>query len=457
MRVMNIEAWKSADFFTRRMHDFMEKINSLFLDALKASLMNTSVDWEDAQGFRDEDWSSLFAMADMHNVLPMIFEAFYCCPAAAQADPALMAACRNKVRNTVVMQAMRTEEALRLLSFLESRDLHPLVVKGIVCRNLYPKPDLRISGDEDIWIPWEEYGRCHQAMLEFGMEPVDPTQDIKKADEVPYVKKGSPLYVELHKSLFPVESKAYGDLNSFFAHARERAVRVQKTGIADIRRAESIQASAPADVDTIATLGFTDHLFYLICHAFKHFLHSGFGLRQVCDIVLFANAYGKAIDWVYVAKCCREIRAEKFAVSIFRIGEKYLTFSPYAACFPEAWRTMDVDESLMLLDLLDAGVFGDGSMSRKHSSTITLQAVSAQKEGKKTSHGLLRSLFPPAKDLEKRYTYLQDRPWLLPAAWTARIVSYVKETRHTGNDGAVKAMEIGYQRVDLLRKYDIID
>lgn len=32
----------------------------------------------------------------------------------------------------------------------------------------------------------------------------------------------------------------------------------------------------------------SDHLFYLICHALKHFYHSGFGIRQVCDILLFA-------------------------------------------------------------------------------------------------------------------------------------------------------------------------
>lgn len=41
----------------------------------------------------------------------------------------------------------------------------------------------------------------------------------------------------------------------------------------------------------------TGHLFFLICYAFKHSLHSGYCIQQVCDIVLFANQYGQEIDW----------------------------------------------------------------------------------------------------------------------------------------------------------------
>ena len=41
----------------------------------------------------------------------------------------------------------------------------------------------------------------------------------------------------------------------------------------------------------------TDHLLYLILHALKHFLYSGFGIRQVCDIALFSERYRDEIDW----------------------------------------------------------------------------------------------------------------------------------------------------------------
>ena len=40
---------------------------------------------------------------------------------------------------------------------------------------------------------------------------------------------------------------------------------------------------------TIRILAPTDHLLCLLCHAYKHFLYAGFGIRHVCDIGIFAE------------------------------------------------------------------------------------------------------------------------------------------------------------------------
>lgn len=41
-----------------------------------------------------------------------------------------------------------------------------------------------------------------------------------------------------------------------------------------------------------------------------------------------------------------------------------------------------MDEEPMMIDLLDSGIYDDSSLSRKHSSNMTLSAVSADKQGK---------------------------------------------------------------------------
>ena len=204
-------------------------------------------------------------------------------------------------------------------------------------------------------------------------------------------------------------------------------------------------------------MGHTDHLFYLICHAFKHFLHSGFGIRQVCDIVLFANHYGTEIDWIRILRQCREIHADLFTAALFRIGQKYLTFDPVLAGYPKEWQEIQVDEQLMLDDLLDAGIYGDGTMSRKHSSNITLNADSAQKQGKKAEHSVMKTLFPPVKSMERRYPYLKKYPMLLPVAWVSRILKYRQETSKSQNNDAAQAVAIGNRRVELLKQYKILD
>ena len=415
----------------------MDVKKNMFLTALKAALKNEKVSW--SEELESQDWVELFRIATTHQVLPLIYEAVYDCPAARNMEPQVFMSAKQQTIRSVMLQTMKTNEFLGLFQHLQKAGVQALVVKGIVCRNLYPNPDYRMSGDEDVLIPEEEFELCHQAMLDYGMHPADPTQDIQFEHEVPYGKPGSPIYIELHKCLFPPESTAYGDLNRFFKNVHDRAIKLSIDG------------------KQVVTMGYTDHLFYLICHAFKHFLHSGFGIRQVCDIVLFANAYGKEIDWIRILQQCREIHADLFTAALFQIGQKYLTFDPSRAGYPQEWQEIQVDEQLMLDDLLEAGIYGDGTMSRKHSSNITLNAVSAQKQGKKSDHSVLKTLFPPAKSMEGRYPYLKKHPYLLPVAWISRILKYHQETSKSRDNGAAQAVSIGNQRIELFREYHILD
>ena len=75
----------------------------------------------------------------------------------------------------------------------------------------------------------------------------------------------------------------------------------------------------------------------------------------------------------------------------------------------------------MLDDLLSSGVYGDATMSRKHSSTMTLNAVSADKQGRQAKRSVLRTLFPKLESMTGRYPYLRQKPYLLPVAWASRI------------------------------------
>ncbi len=411
----------------------MTKTDLRFLEALKASLKNEQVTWAEPMGA--QEWSDLFQTAELHRVLPLVYEAVYACPAARAADRALMAAARRTVIQSVLIQTRKTGEFLELYAHLRSQGLRPLVVKGIVCRQLYPMGDHRISADEDLLIEPSRFLTCQKALAAFGMAPMDQERD---AYEIPFRKEGSPLLIELHQSLFPRDNGAYGDLNRFFGSVFSRALPMTIQG------------------REVWTMGPTDHLFYLICHSFKHFLHSGFGLRQVCDILRFANAFGREVDWQELYKNCKAIRGEKFAAALFRLGQAHLGFDPKEACWPEYWQAVDVLYQPLLEDLLEAGIYGNGSMSRRHSSTITLSAVAAQKQGK-AGNGIARSLFPSARELQGRFPYLKQMPWLLPMAWSSRILQYGLETSRTPGSDAAGAIKIGNQRLALLKAYGILE
>ncbi len=413
----------------------MDRISQCFLNSLCCAVKGIPLDPAPELSF--QDWDQVFRMAGIHRVLPMVFEAVHALPELQSYPP--MPAIRRNVFHQVMIQTQKRADFLSLNRALTEVGIKPLVVKGIVCRELYPMPDHRISSDEDLLIKPAQTAVCHDIFSRFGLTTDLDETLWKTAYEIPYRKAGGALYIELHRHLFPPDSSAYGDLNRFFRKAADRAI-CHNIGGTDVY-----------------SLGYTDHLFYLICHAFKHFLHSGFGIRQVCDIVLYASAYGSHIQWDQLAKNCRQIRALHFASAIFTIGQKYLEFDPGKAAMSPSWLEITVDEEPMMEDLLQSGIYGNSSLTRKRSSNITLEAVAAQKQGRSTHSGLAASLFPKAKSLKGRYPYLNDRPWLLPVAWASRMGTYCKDTLTSRHSDAVQSLEVGKQRLELLEQYHILD
>lgn len=412
----------------------MEPIYHLFLQAVKAALENRQVQWGD--DVTPDDLRNLLELSLQHHVLPLVFEAVYACPAAKALEPDVYAHYRGICVQSIMTQAVKTEDFLNLYTHWRQDNLMPLVVKGLICRQLYPMPDSRCSGDEDVFSGPHQFDTCQKTMLDHGL-----TADGRMSGsyEIPYHSEDGPLYIELHRTLFSQDSAIFVDCNRLFENAFQRAVEVEIQGV------------------SVGTLCPTDHMLYLIVHAFKHFLHSGFGIRQICDMILFANAHGPEIDWNYVLKKCRTIRAEKFAATLFAIGKKYLTFSPEQACYPKGWRDLPCNPEPLLADLLCGGIYGSADMSRVHSSNMTLNAVAADKRGKKSSGNLLKTIFPPAKSIENRFKYLRRAPYLLPVAWITRICGYAKESISQHDSGAAEIIRTGSRRIELLRDYDIID
>ncbi len=410
----------------------MERGELLFLEALKAALEDRQVCWDAEIG--QNSLEQVLKLAQCHHVLPMIYEAIHACPAAALM-PEAMQHCRMATFQLVMEQTVKTQEFLELYSHLSQKGITPLVVKGIICRNLYPQPDCRHSGDEDVFCGEHQFPACHKELVRIGMEPCSSTLDTY---EVPYRREDGLLYIELHKTLFAQDSDIFSDCNRSFEHSFEHPAQVTVQGV------------------TVSTLCPSEHLLYLILHAYKHFLHSGFGIRQVCDMVLFANAYGSQIDWHYVQKKCKGLRAERFAAAIFAMGEKYLTFSPEKAHYPRAWRELKADPDPLLEDLLRGGIYGTADPNRVHSCGMTLNAVKADKKGRQGGN-ILRTVFPPIQLLQSRFPWLHRHPRLLPVAWLLRLAVYVKNVITRTDSSAATVIRVGNQRVELLRQYDIID
>lgn len=397
-----------------------------------------------------QELAAVFSLAVSHRILPLVYEGLYAAGLLSAFDDADLEEYRRAVYRDVIGQTARTCAFLALYGELCRRGIRPLVMKGIVCRSFYPKADHRPSADEDLLIPPARFAECEAAFYALDAsaakadaadsgsgEEDNETSFAEIPQERSYVFPNG-LYIELHTALFS------GD---------------DGISAADMERLFPDPFDAPASVfaenTEILTLAPEKHLLYLLLHAYKHFVHAGFGIRQVCDIALFAVHYQDEIDFAELYRACASVRAQRFASAVFAIAQNYLGIPcPQAA---EIWKeaAADIDCVPLLCDILSGGIYGGTEGSRIHSTTITLDAA---RRGKSAKTSVLRSLFPPAAALKSRYPFLQKHPYLLPAAWIRRIAAYAGETFGKGKTNSAKeSMRIASERIRLLAYYDIID
>lgn len=391
-----------------------------FLHIVKAAISGVDLPAEKV------DWPAIFTLANQQKLLPILFEAARKTPDAEE-NAALFAVTKQQVIGQVLNQTVRSAEFSDLYHKLRSAGLHPIVVKGQLCSRLYPLKDHRISADDDLLIPDGEFFACHEQLLANGLTTDTPADELASADEVSYTKNGSPLYIELHRRLFDSSEDAHDELNHFFASLK------------------------PVETDSFLAMPPHEHLLYLLLHAYKHFVRSGIGLRQFCDIGLWALEYHDEIDWQRLHDQCASVHAATFAAAAFRIARDYLGID---FDLPMPWDA-SIDVEPLLHDTLCGGVYGSNDLTRLHSSTVTLNAVKASRTGEKSS--VLRTVFPKREYLERNYPYLKKRPCLLPVAWAQRLAHYAGEKKTGADSSASGSIKLGKERIELMKRYGIMD
>ena len=202
------------------------------------------------------DWQALFVLATQQMALPMVYGTTRALPGFQAQLEEFRQEVRRQTMGQTAAQIRRTQAFAAVYQELLIQGIRPVVVKGLVCRELYPTPEQRISGDEDLLLDPESFCCCVELLKQRGMELVSggetPEGDAALLDR----KTG--LYLELHPDRTTKQDVGNGGLERFFERAADRAIPLQCAGI------------------TVYTLPRTQHMLYLILHAFKHFLHIGF-------------------------------------------------------------------------------------------------------------------------------------------------------------------------------------
>lgn len=403
----------------------MTYIQRTFLKVLCAGLHGKTLSVELSQ----EEWQELFRLASLQHLLPIIFEAVRTTKAAAE-NVDLFLKIKQTVVQEVISQTARGIDFRHLYCYLREKGVHPINVKGELCNRLYPLRNYRISVDNDIYVSKAEFPSVHKALLEYGLHTETSNALLETEDEITYRDKENNFYIELHLSLFDSRESASDDLNAFFTDVFQNHT----------------------ETDGFLTMSPHQHMLYLLLHAYKHFVYSGVGIRQTCDIGFWAVRYADSINWPQLLSQCGSVRAAVFVAAQYRIAEQYLKLMP---SMPDCFQKISVDTDALLQDMLIGGIYGANSLTRLHTSTMTLNAIKANRIGRKES--VLTSIFPSREYMAGRFPYLQKFPLLLPVAWLSRIAHYLKELNESESSSAYESIQLAKERINLLKQYDIID
>ena len=274
----------------------------------------------------------------------------------------------------------------------------------------------------------------HAVLLRAGFVLTEPERDYRSAHVARYVHPDTGLVVEGHWALFPTEYAVYAALNVQLPDLMQRAQDWETGGV------------------TLRVPDVCDHLIFLLLHAFKHFISSGVGVRQLCDIALWMRRFGAQIDWQRVRAALRATHSEGFAAAVIDAGVHWFGLERAAAHIPPDWETLE--SAALLADALSGGVYGSADSTRRHSCTITIHAADRAHRGGTGRASLCAALFPGREVMAGWYPYVARCPALLPAAWAQRIWRYLRTRgKHTG---AQDSLRVGAQRVELLRQYRVL-
>lgn len=334
---------------------------------------------------KDVDWEEMIRLANIHAVTGIL--GYMVMKHPLESTAGVSGLMRNQCLQYVRIFAQRAELMKKRMDQMNALGIDHLLFKGYVVREFYPVPELRSFGDIDFLIRPEDRAKSHKLMLDEGFE--------RKTDWEPvysYVKDSE--FYEIHTDVMEVDVSDKADYKGYFKQIWDHARRVE----------EHTWELTPEF-----------HFLYLLTHIAKHISGSGAGIRMYLDIAVFIRHYGDSLNWGWIAGELQKLALADFANVVLQVTGRW-----FGVKSPLPMRAVPEKVLEDFMDFtMEGGVFG---YVNRDAGMIALKREERNAENVARHSALLHRAFPSAGSLERRYTYLQNRHWLLPVAWAHRFV-----------------------------------
>lgn len=291
----------------------------------------------------DVDYARVIAVAESHKVMALLHPVLE----HAGLQESIWKIVDRKGEQTVRQSYRLLMLSRYVIGLLKENGIDVILLKGCGTAAWYPVPELRKSGDIDLLFKSEDETR--KALQILAQQGFVTTEDQPANHHIVCESRDS-VSLELHMSLAePFDSEK---TNRFLADC-------QKEYFAHRRVVDCMGVAFELTSD-----GY--HAFYLLLHMLQHYVRAGFGVKLLCDWVVFWESPLSEEEKKIFLRLTQESGTFGFAVMMTRVCVKYLGLREKQVEFlmqVEPKDVCDLTEELMA-EIFEAEEFGHSSKDR---------------------------------------------------------------------------------------------
>lgn len=291
----------------------------------------------------DVDYARVIAVAESHKVMALLHPVLE----HAGLQESIWKIVDRKGEQTVRQSYRLLMLSRYVIGLLKENGIDVILLKGCGTAAWYPVPELRKSGDIDLLFKSEDETR--KALQILAQQGFVTTEDQPANHHIVCESRDS-VSLELHMSLAePFDSEK---TNRFLADC-------QKEYFAHRRVVDCMGVAFELTSD-----GY--HAFYLLLHMLQHYVRAGFGVKLLCDWVVFWESPLSEEEKKIFLRLTQESGTFGFAIMMTRVCVKYLGLREKQVEFlmqAEPKDVCDLTEELMA-EIFEAEEFGHSSKDR---------------------------------------------------------------------------------------------
>lgn len=307
-----------------------------------------------------------------------------------------------------IAQSRFANQMCKVFDQFKEKNIEVIALKGIILRNLYPKEDFRTMSDADILVHKNDIGNIKNILLNMGY--IEESFDSKHS-------------IFVHNNHLPIEVHWLTMDENYVRDSKYLEKTIWNNLIT--RKLCDTLVMAPSVENQIV---------HLCLHMASHMIYSGFGLRQLCDLVLLIEFNQDKINWDIVYEGLNKCKIVNFTSAIFEVCRKLFKFK-----VPDVLYKKELEDD-QYIDILILHIFSDGvygKINQKIDNTNLLLNYESSKKINKSLRSIkyfIKYIFPYKERFNKRYAYAQKYPIFIPIAWIHRLIFAIFISEYSLNE-----------------------